>query len=195
MVKNFILSICLFLISICTYPNFQIHNNDSLTYEHKAKVAVAVSQTFEGIKEVGNNQGFSSKSFEKMMKSVGWYSGAAWCAFSLKLIYKISGIETLITGWSPTAYNKKHVIFTNGKLYETIQPGDAGTLSYNKYKNVKSRYKGIGHAFIIEKQYGKSAVVTLEGNTDSDGSREGNGFYRKIRPLQSNLHITRWDKK
>jgi len=36
--------------------------------------------------------------------------------------------------------------------------------------------------------------VTGEGNTNGDGSREGNGFYEKIRPLNANIHITRWDK-
>ena len=129
-----------------------------------------------------------------MMFTVGWYRGAAWCAFSLKLIYILVDIKNTITGFSPTAYNKKHVIYTDGKLREPIKPGDAGTLSYNKFKKDRNRYKGIGHAFIIKSTYGKSAVVTNEGNTDSDASREGNGFYQKIRPLQSNLHITRWDK-
>ena len=86
-------------------------------------------------------------------------------------------------------------MFTNGKLYKPIQPGDAGTLSYNKFKGKSGRYKGIGHAFIVIKQINKSAVLTGEGNTDSGASREGNGYYQKIRPLNANLHITRWNEK
>lgn len=129
-----------------------------------------------------------------MMIGVGWYRSAPWCAFSLKLVYKLAGIKTTVTGWSPTAYNKRHVIFTDGKLYEPIKPGDSGTLSYKKYRNNKSRYKAIGHAFIIKKTIGNSAVVTGEGNTDGNGEREGNGYYEKIRPLNANIHITRWDK-
>jgi hypothetical protein len=194
MVKTILLSICVFLIPICTYPNIQVHSADSVSYEENAEFAVAVAESFVGIKEIGNNDGFDNPHFERMMKNVGWYKGAAWCAFALKLIYELAEIETTITGWSPTAYNKKNVIFTNGKMKGQIQPGDSGTLSYNKFKNVKSRYKGIGHAFIIKSHKG-NAVVTLEGNTDSDASREGNGFYEKIRPLNSNLHITRWNKK
>lgn len=185
-----------FFIFIFTSTSIQGYNtNDTLvTYEEKTELAVAISDSFVGIKEKGNNQSFNNKHFERMMLSIGWYRGAPWCAFVLKLIYTLSDIKTTITGFSPSAYNKKHIIYTNGKLYEPIKPGDAGTLSYNKFKKDKNRYKGIGHAFIIKETYGKSAIITLEGNTDSDASREGNGFYRKIRPLQSNLHITRWDQ-
>lgn len=197
MVKTIILSSLFLLISLCAYPNIQSDNSDDVIcaqYECKAEFAVDIATSFEGIKEVGKNRGFTNKPFERLMLGVGWYPGAPWCAFALQLVYKLAGITTPITGWSPTAYNRKHVIYTDGRLREPIKPGDAGTLSYNKFKKNKSRYKGIGHAFIIKKTYGKSAVVTSEGNTDSDATREGNGFYQKIRPLQSNLHITRWDK-
>lgn len=189
MVKNFIILIYLLFTNVCSYSNIQI--NDSLT---KADLSVAISETFVGIKEIGNNQGFDNKPFERMMKTVGWWPGAAWCAFSLKLVYLLSGIETTITGWSPTAYNKENVVYTNGKLYKSIKPGDAGTLSYNKFKKNKNRYKGIGHAFLIVGMKGSKSVYTREGNTDMNGSAEGNGYYNKIRPLQSNLHITRWEK-
>jgi hypothetical protein len=185
----------LLLIPLYAYTGVPSDNSDCLSeYNYKAGVAVQITDSFEGIKEVGNNQGFDNKNFEQMMFEVGWWKGAAWCAFSLKLIYQLAGIKTTVTGWSPTAYNKKHVIFTDGKLREPIKPGDSGTLSYAKYKNNPKRFKAIGHAFIIKKTVGNSAVVTGEGNTDGNGSREGNGFYEKIRPLNANIHITRWDK-
>lgn len=194
MVKTTLLSVCIFLIPICTYPNIQVHSTDNIEYDEKAIFAVEIADAFVGIKEVGNNAGFNHPTFEKMMKNIGWYKGAPWCAFFLKLIYSIAEIENKITGFSPTAYNKSNVVFTNGKKYKDIKPGDAGTLSYNKFKNVKGRFKGIGHAFIIKSQKG-NAVVTIEGNTDSGASREGNGVYEKIRPMNSNLHITRWSTK
>jgi hypothetical protein len=194
MAKIIILSYLLLLIPLYAYTGVPSDNSDCLTeYQEKAAIAVQIADSFEGIKEVGSNQGFNNKNFERMMLDVGWWKGAAWCAFSLKLIYKLAGIQTTVTGWSPTAYNKKHVIFTDGVLREPIRPGDSGTLSYAKYKNSK-RYKAIGHAFIVKKSIGNSAVVTGEGNTDGNGSREGDGFYEKIRPLNANIHITRWDK-
>jgi len=179
MVKTIILSICIFLIPICTYPRIQIYSSDNITYELKAEFAVEIADSFVGIKEKGSNSGFNHPTFEMMMKNVGWYKGAPWCAYILKLIYSIAEIENTITGWSPSAYNKKNIVYTNGKLYKPIEPGDAGTLSYNKFKGNKSRYKGIGHAFIVKQHTG----------------REGDGVYEKIRPLNSNLHITRWNTK
>jgi len=195
MAKTIILSYLLFLIPLYAYTGVPSDNSNCLVeYYQKADVAVQIADSFEGIKEIGNNEGFDNASFERMMKEVGWWKGAAWCAFSLKLIYKLAGIKTTVTGWSPTAYNKKHVIFTDGVLREPIRPGDSGTLSYAKYRNNPKRFKAIGHAFIIKKTIGNSAVVTGEGNTDGNGDREGNGFYEKIRPLNANIHITRWDK-
>ena len=195
MAKTIILSYLLFLIPLYAYTGVPSDNSDCLSeYNYKASIAVQIAESFEGIKEIGDNRGFDNKNFERMMLEVGWWRGAPWCAFSLRLIYNLAGIKTTVTGWSPTAYNKKHIIFTDGKLREPIKPGDSGTLSYAKYKNNPKRFKAIGHAFIIKKTIGNSAVVTGEGNTDGNGSREGNGFYEKIRPLNANIHITRWDK-
>ena len=195
MAKTIILSYLLLLIPLYAYTGVPSDNSDCLTvYQEKAAIAVQIADSFEGIKEIGDNQGFDNKNFERMMLEVGWWRGAAWCAFSLKLIYQLAGIKTTVTGWSPTAYNKRHVIFTDGVLREPIKPGDSGTLSYAKYRNNPKRFKAIGHAFIIKKTIGNSAVVTGEGNTDGNGDREGNGFYEKIRPLNANIHITRWDK-
>ena len=194
MAKTIILSYLLLFIPLYAYTGVPSDNSDCLTeYQKRAEIAVQLADSFEGIKEVGNNQGFNNKQYEQMMLNVGWWRGAAWCAFALKLIYKLAGIPSTVTGWSPTAYNKRHVIYTDGKLREPIRPGDAGTLSYNKFRNTK-RYKAIGHAFLVKKAIGNSAVLTGEGNTNGDGSREGNGFYEKIRPLNANIHITRWDK-
>jgi len=195
MAKIIILSYLFLLIPLYAYTGVPSDNSDCLTvYQEKAAVAVQIADSFEGIKEIGDNRGFDNKNFERMMLDVGWWRGAAWCAFSLKLIYQLAGIKTTVTGWSPTAYNKKHVIFTDGRLLEPIRPGDSGTLSYAKYRNNPKRFKAIGHAFIVKKTIGNSAVITGEGNTDGNGEREGNGFYEKIRPLNANIHITRWDK-
>jgi hypothetical protein len=42
--------------------------------------------------------------------------------------------------------------------------------------------KRVAHTGIIEKVEGKWAI-TIEGNTNDDGSRDGDGVYRKRRPL------------
>jgi len=146
----------------------------------------------------GNNQGFTDWDFELDMRDAGWRRGHAWCAYSVIKWFNACGIIHSITGWSPTSYNKKDVIFTDGEYKQTYGKDDVMTmsLSYDKFKNDKSRYKGIGHVGIVKRLY-RSSVVSIEGNTNDAGdrdSRTGDGVYQKRRPLTRNTHITRWKK-
>jgi hypothetical protein len=154
--------------------------------------------SFIGIVEKGgNNKGFTDPYFRKLMEKQGWRPGYAWCSFFVMGVLDECNVPHTITGWSPTAYNRKDVIFTNGKFVQSYSPNDVlvMTLSYGD-KNNKARYKGIGHTGIVE-LVGKYSVRTVEGNTNDRGTRDsrtGDGVYRKVRPLSRNLHITRWKK-
>jgi hypothetical protein len=156
------------------------------------------ANSYVGVKEKGgNNRGFTDKELKNMMADVGWKPGYAWCSFFVRAILDACNIPNTVTGWSPTAYNKKDVIFTNGRFYQSFKPGDVMvmTLSYQKFRNT-GRYKGIGHTGIVD-AIGQYSVRTIEGNTNNAGARDsrgGDGVYVKIRPLNSNLHITRWKK-
>jgi hypothetical protein len=154
--------------------------------------------SYVGIKEKGgNNQSFTKWSFRQLLAENGWKPGYAWCSFFVKAMLNECGIPNTITGWSPTAYNKKDVIFTDGKFYKSFNDGDVlvMTLSYaDKYGS--SRYKGIGHTGIVDR-IGQNSVRTIEGNTNEQGMRDSrttDGVYYKIRPLTKKLHITRWAK-
>jgi hypothetical protein len=156
------------------------------------------AESFIGIVEKGgNNKGFTDPYFRKLMEKQGWRPGYAWCSFFVMGVLGECGIPHTITGWSPTAYNRKDVIFTNGKFLQSYSTNDVlvMTLSYGD-KNSKTRYKGIGHTGIVE-LVGKYSVRTVEGNTNDRGTRDsrtGDGVFRKVRPLSRNLHITRWKK-
>lgn len=156
------------------------------------------AESFIGVHEKGgNNKGFSNRRFQNLMYDVGWRPGYAWCAFFVKVILNECGVPHTISGWSPTAYNKKDVIFTDGKFLQKHNPGDVlvMTLSYDKFKRT-SRYKAIGHTGVVE-LVGKYSVQTIEGNTNDRGTRDsrtGDAVLRKVRPLSRNIHITRWKK-
>jgi hypothetical protein len=131
------------------------------------------------------------------MEKQGWRPGYAWCSFFVMGVLEKCGVKNTISGWSPTAYNRKDVIFTDGKFQQAHSPVDVlvMTLSYSQFKNT-NRYKGIGHTGIVEK-LGENSVRTIEGNTNDKGSRDsrtGDGVYKKVRPLTKNVHITRWGK-
>ena len=153
------------------------------------------SEQFVGVKEEGgNNQNFSNLELKGLLLSAGWKRGQAWCSYMVKALLDDCLIPNTITGWSPTSYNKNDVIYTNGKFKKDHNENDilVMSLSYNKFKKDKARFKGIGHTGIVG-EIRQTNVLTYEGNTSDDGGRDGDGFYKKIRPLTTNIHITRWN--
>lgn len=191
MAKNKVISICL-LFFLSVVPLYSVATNDGYCVR-------VTANSYVGVREKGgNNRGFTDKELKNMMAEVGWKPGYAWCSFFVRAILDACNIPNTVTGWSPTAYNKNDVIFTNGRFYQEFKPGDVMTmtLSYQKFKNT-GRYKAIGHTGIVD-AIGQYSVRTIEGNTNDSGSRDsrgGDGVYVKIRPLNKNLHITRWKKR
>lgn len=153
------------------------------------------SEQFIGVTEKGgNNRDFNNKELKQLLLDAGWKPGQAWCSFMVKGLLDHCNIPNTITGWSPSSYNKKDVIYTSGRFKQDYEETDIliMSLSYNRFKNDRARYKGIGHTGVVERVRERS-VVTREGNTGEDGGRDGDGFYTKVRPLTTNLHITRWN--
>jgi hypothetical protein len=216
MVKSILIYIYLFLTVSCVRPNIQsdittgnisvpevptvVEIPEPVIVEDTYSPYVCItnkSEEFVGVTEKGgNNQNFTNKELKQMLVDAGWKPGLAWCSFMVKGLLDHCNIPNKVTGWSPTSYNKKDVIYTDGKFKQEFEDDDVlvMSLSYNKFKNVKSRYKAIGHTGVI-KQVREKNVITYEGNTGDDGGRDGDGFYKKVRPLTKNLHITRYGTK
>ena len=154
-----------------------------------------VAESFIGVSEKGgNNQGFTDIKLQSLMAREGWLPSYAWCSFFVRTILQECGIPNTITGWSPSAYNKNDVIFTDGEFKKPYYENDVlvMTLSYAKFNG--KRFKGIGHTGIVNKVK-QNSVETIEGNTNDAGardSRSGDGVYKKLRPLSKSIHITRW---
>jgi hypothetical protein len=182
MAKNSIISLCL-LWAFLALPVHIVADNDGYCVR-------ATAASYVGVKEYGgNNKGFTDKDLQKMMAAVGWKPGYAWCSFFVR--------ENKVSGWSPTAYNKQDVIYSDGRFWQSFRDGDVlvMTMSYAKFKNT-ARYKGIGHTGIVDR-VGEYSIRTIEGNTNEQGmrdSRSRDGVYIKIRPLSKSVHITRWKR-
>jgi hypothetical protein len=183
--------VCLLL---CIIPVHSIPANDGYCVRLVAYAHVGIHE------KGGNNMGFDDPYFQRLMEEVGWKPTYQWCAFFVRAIFHECGVEAIdkISGWSPTCSNKKDVIFTDGRFYQSYNPGDVlvMTLSYSHWKN-SNRIKAIGHTGIVDKisQY---SVRTIEGNTNDRGdrdSRSGDAVLVKIRPLNKSIHITRWHKQ
>jgi hypothetical protein len=135
------------------------------------------------------NVGFVDESFELMMKSVGWSTSQAWCGFYVKLVlmelfsFDKQWLSKNIGGGAVQNFenvknlnkrgDKRYIAFTTGKL----QVGDVFCQGI----------VGNGHTGIIVQILDEETnfCETIEGNTNSSKSREGD----KVKKLQRYLTV------
>lgn len=137
-----------------------------------------------GVREIpkGSNWGPSIKVY---LNSVNVKTPAAWCAAFVHYCLSKAGIPNTITAWSPTAHNPKNLVYFQNKLLKGPEPGDVFCLWFPKLKR-------IAHTGFFDRQQNNSIFVSVEGNTNEAGSREGDGVYRKYRSYKATYSISRW---
>ena len=97
-----------------------------------------------------------------------------------RLLYFVSwcfqqvGVEAPKSAWVPSYAIKRNIVYQRGEFIKQLpQPGDVFMIWY-------SRLKRAAHIGFVERWEDKW-VIPVEGNTNDDGSREGDGVYRKRR--------------
>jgi hypothetical protein len=149
----------------------------------------SVAQSFEGQQEIQGNKGFKEVEFQKKMEEVGFYMGAAWCSYFAELVitqaYKnrkldYKRIAQLFSGSAVKTWSN----FSAATDFETSQTPEIGdVVIWQSWKYGKAHWTG--HAGIVVGVY-PGHVVTMEGNTNSQGGREGIEVARKIRNYDFN---------
>lgn len=206
MVKSIFLSIICFMLIACSFEHTQ-DGSSKITSSVETKNIIPVqitpkqciinkAESFVGTEEIGNNKDFTNKELKTLLERSGWKQNQAWCSYTVKGLLDNCGVPNKVNGYSPSSFNKSDVIYTDNEFKQEFETEDVLvlSLSYNKYKNDKSRYKAIGHTGIAYKLT-ENKVYSYEGNTTEDQSvndNEGQGFYKKIRPLTNKTHITRY---
>ena len=141
--------------------------------ERVSRLIDVARETIGWREEPGN----SGPVVDKILASVGLEgTGAPWCAAWVVYI----GDETFGKNQNPFPRSAWSPDFVKDPKWDrgrgqTPDRADAFGIYFQSLKRV-------AHTGIIEKVEGKWAV-TIEGNTNDDGSREGDGVYRKRRPL------------
>ncbi len=91
----------------------------------------------------------------------------SWC-------YQYAGVNTPKSAWVPDyAMKCKRIYHRNRFEKQTPQQGDIFLIWYPKLERP-------AHIGFID-SWGEKYITTVEGNTNDDGSREGNGVYKKRR--------------
>lgn len=150
-----------------------------LFINHRKKRIANVSKLYTGVEETGNNQGFNNAVFEKMMREVGWTSGAQWCSFFAKMVVSNAlpnlreDIDKWFSGNSQSTYNN----VANGKSekFEIVQnglPKKGDVIIWQTKSNAST-----GHVGVVTKTYPGEPhkFLAVEGNTNYDPDFNGDG--------------------
>ena len=157
--------------------NNQIANqpNTQKTKRLNPKQLLEIAKSQIGVREAsGNNDGYE---VEQYLAYTGNKKGEPWCAAFVSWVFGQAGFKQPRTAWSPSLFPKASL----------VPLGKPATV-FGIYFPDKGR---IAHAGIVEKQK-DNWLYTIEGNTNIEGSREGDGVYRKMRHIKTIKYYADW---
>lgn len=168
--------ICFALVGGSRLPERNLLKDASEIENRKKLIAIATQEL--GVREQsGNNDG---PRVEAYLKYIGLGKGHAWCAGFVSWLYGKAGFPKPRTGWSPA-------LFPANRQVKTPLPGDV----FGIYSPVLRRIAHAGLVTGIKEDW----ILTIEGNTNVQGNREGDGVYAKRRHVRTISKYANWLKK
>jgi hypothetical protein len=159
-----------------TYPKFK---TDHVLTECFINQSLYYLGTEE--KPKGSNWG---REVQQMLQSVGVNFPAPWCAAYVGIVCRNSCISYPYSGFVPNWTRdiwKAKVIFDKAKkgrsiLQTELRRGDIATIYFPNLRRD-------AHIFIVLGVTEKGNIITIEGNTNPGGSRDGYGVFVRVREL------------
>lgn len=151
---------------------------------------VAAAKRYVGIRENGNNNGWNNADFEAKMKSAGWYSGAEWCNFFVRmlLLELTKGsvrefVNTNITGSTQLTWKN---LQTPSKYHEVLKTPCKGALIIYQKLNDPSH----GHIEIFVNSASDGGYYVISGNSNfKDKSGQGVAYVQRPKTGLNNHKI------
>ena len=176
MAKNNYILLCFLFAFVISCTSIKCADNRSLVKEKYT--------SFLGVREAtGHNDG---KEVEQFLKAVHSQKGSAWCAAFVCYVLNACSIANPMSAWSPALFNQNVIYKRGGLKNKTPCAGDVFGLYFNNLKRV-------AHVGFVDK-WTNQYVITVEGNTNEAGSREGDGVYRKRRPVRTIYIVSNYIK-
>ena len=147
-----------------------------------AKRVIEIARREIGVMEKGCQN--CGAAVEGYLDYVGIKTPAPWCAAWVSWVYGQAGYGEPRTAWSPALFPKERVV----NLDPSHARDDKTGLVFGIYF---PHLKRIGHCGIVERLQG-DFVVSIEGNTNMNGGREGDGVYRKLRHKRTIAKYADW---
>ncbi|QDW28127.1 peptidoglycan-binding protein [Pedobacter sp. KBS0701] len=139
---------------------------------------LCIAKNEVGVRELsGHNDGPRVATY---LRYVNVKEGSAWCAAFVSWVFGQAGYPAPRTPWSPA-------LFPLSKRTKQVSPAVVFGIYF-------SHLKRIAHCGLVERKEG-DWLITIEGNTNMEGSREGDGVYRKRRPLKAIRYFADWANK
>lgn len=144
----------------------------------------AVYTKYIGVREAtGRNDG---PEVEMFLGYVGFSAGAPWCAAFVSWCFHEAGVEAQRSAWSPAWFPAGRTVYRRGRARAYhMQRADVFGI-YN------SRLRRIAHVGFVDGEDG-DWLITVEGNTNEAGAREGVGVLRKRRHKRAIERVSRWN--
>ena len=149
---------------------------------------VAIAKKFIGVKEIGKNASFDNEEFGELLSLYGWVPGYPWCMFFAKAVWHLRYTDTdhapvvmdVLNGSTISSFRRAK---QNPLIHVTDMPVIGGIVIW---ETAPIR----GHAGIVSKVKNEFDILTIEGNTNKRGSRDGDTVLERSRPL--NVRANRW---
>jgi hypothetical protein len=142
-----------------------------------------------GQKEISGNKGFMQADFEERMKAVGWESGQAWCAYFAELVWKeayhkftLNAFPVLDRLFSAMAVKTWNQFTKSGQFVYDRNPAPGDLVIWQHFISGNPDWKG--HAGIVIDVPNLLSFISIEGNTNAQGGREGEVVGKKERSMQ-----------
>ena len=147
--------------------------------------------SYIGIKEAtGRNDGKQVNAFQV---ATGNKTGDAWCASFVAYCLKSVGIKITGNGAARSWFDNRHTVWRlsehGAKRFHELAAyrANTGGLYFAKLGR-------IAHIFFIH-NLKDDKVITVEGNTSNQLSREGNGCFQCIRKIKQIHSVSNWIDK
>ena len=162
------------------------------------KTFLEISLAEEGVKETYpyNNSGKRVNEYIYIGSGKKYKSGIAWCyAFINWCIVQAVNKLKLEYLWNYEVYTPncrlfcdKNKIGIKNPRFNQIESGDLFLI----YGSNRGDAIHIGGAVVAKS--GNNNVITIEGNTNDNGSSEGLGVFKRIRPSSQLWYICKWNR-
>lgn len=161
---------------------------DALTCDQIRELVAETYLSQVGVKEtLGKND---SPEIREYLVVTGFDQPVPWCAAFLSWTLTKHDIDNPRSAWSPAWFPESRLV----KVHRTSVNNNTELPTRADVFGVYfASLKRIAHVGFVDQWPPESQYfITVEGNTNDNGSREGDGVYRKRR-LKTNAHkISRW---